>query len=90
MLAFWSSGFAQEMTNFLGGPIQTAEGISGLGILLAGYRLVNCHQAGCKRIGRFRLGHLRLCHKHHPLVPDDGRITADHVARVAASTHASG
>jgi hypothetical protein len=51
-------------------------------ILRAGYRLVECHQSGCRRLGRFKHGHLRLCHVHHPLTPDDGRITAEHIDAV--------
>lgn len=47
------------------------------------YRHVECNQAGCHRLGRFRHGHLKLCHRHHPAVPDDGRITAEHIASVA-------
>lgn len=45
-------------------------------------RKLNCHQHGCWRIGRFRHGHLVLCGRHHPLVPSDGRITADQVAAI--------
>jgi hypothetical protein len=41
-----------------------------------------CHHSHCWRRGRFRHGHYRLCHVHHPLVPSDGRITAEHIARV--------
>lgn len=44
-----------------------------------------CHQSGCWRRGRFRYGHYRLCHKHHPQVPSDGKITAEHVAAVEHS-----
>ena len=41
-----------------------------------------CHQSGCFRRGRFRHGHYRLCHVHHPLVPSNGGLTADHIAAV--------
>lgn len=41
-----------------------------------------CHQSGCYRRGRFRHGHYRLCHVHHPNVPSDGKITAEHIAAV--------
>jgi hypothetical protein len=85
LVAFWSSNLAQELTNFMGGPIQTAEGVGGLSILAMGYRLVNCQQTGCRRIGRFAHGHLRLCHRHHPLVPDDGVITATQIDAVTAA-----
>jgi hypothetical protein len=43
-----------------------------------------CHHSGCFRRGRFRCGHYRLCHVHHPHVPSDGKITAEHIAAVAA------
>lgn len=79
MIAFWSSHLAQQLTNFLGGPVQTIEGFGGLSILTLAYRHLNCHQHGCFRLGRFPLGHLRLCHKHHPLVPDHGRIGATEI-----------
>jgi hypothetical protein len=85
LVAFWSSNLAQELTNFMGGPIQTAEGVGGLSILAMGYRLVNCQQTGCRRIGRFSHGHLRLCHRHHPLVPDNGVITAVQIDAVTAA-----
>jgi len=38
------------------------------------YHHVECHRSGCHRLGRFQNGHLRLCARHHPLVPDDGKI----------------
>lgn len=83
LVAFWSSNLAQELTNFMGGPIQTAEGIGGLGVLTMGYRALNCHHKGCPWIGRHPHGHLRLCGKHHPAV--DGPIDADAIKRVTAS-----
>jgi hypothetical protein len=49
---------------------------------VAAYRKIECHQTGCHRIGRFAHGHLHLCHVHHPLVPSDGRITAEHIKAV--------
>lgn len=54
--------------------IALVEGISGLAVLAGLYRFAECHQEGCHRFGRFRHEHLRLCHRHHPLVPDDGQI----------------
>jgi hypothetical protein len=39
-----------------------------------------CHQTGCYRRGRFRHGQYRLCQVHHPHVPSDGKITAEHIA----------
>ena len=44
-----------------------------------------CHHTGCYRRGRFRHGHYRLCHVHHPDVPSDGKITAEHIAAVRQS-----
>jgi hypothetical protein len=41
-----------------------------------------CHHSGCYRRGRFRHGHYKLCHVHHPGVPSDGKITAEHIAAV--------
>jgi hypothetical protein len=82
LVGFWSSQLAQELTNFMGGPVQTLEGVGGLSILALGYRLLNCQMTGCRRIGRFSHGHLRLCHRHHPLVPDDGVITREQIDRV--------
>lgn len=82
MIGFWSSQAAQAASNFLGGPVQTVEGVGGLGILIAGYRMVNCHQSGCRRFGRFTHAHYRLCARHHPGVPDDGRVTEDHIRQL--------
>lgn len=51
-----------------------------------------CHQSGCLRRGRFRHGHYRLCHVHHPNVPSNGKITAEHIAAVrlpGETTHAN-
>lgn len=41
-----------------------------------------CHKSGCYRRGRFRHGHYKLCHRHHPLVPSDGKITEKHINEV--------
>lgn len=67
-----------------------------LGLLVSGVSLVGiggilshlvCHQTGCLRRGRFRYGHFRLCHVHHPHVPSDGKITAEHIAAIAEHEH---
>lgn len=50
-----------------------------LSIAIGGYRKVNCHHYRCWRIGRFHAGHYVVCHKHHPEVPDDGKITQEHI-----------
>jgi hypothetical protein len=49
------------------------------------YRHIECHQEGCHRLGRFRHGHLKLCARHHPLVPNDGRISAKEIDAVTKS-----
>lgn len=48
------------------------------------YHHIECHQSGCHRLGRFPHGHLRLCARHHPLVPNNGRIGAEEI-RAAVS-----
>ncbi len=61
----------------------TVIGIFGLlGGLITAYRKINCHRSGCWRIGRFPHGHFHLCHVHHPKVPDDGKITAEHISKI--------
>ncbi len=46
------------------------------------YHHIECHQDGCHRLGRFTYGHLKLCARHHPLVPNDGKITAEQIDSV--------
>lgn len=46
------------------------------------YHHIECNNEGCHKLGRFRHGHLKLCHLHHPLVPNDGKIRAEHIAAV--------
>ena len=48
-------------------------------LFATGYHHIECHQDGCHRLGRFAHGHLKLCHVHHPLVPNDGKITSVHI-----------
>lgn len=52
------------------------------------YRHVECHQDGCHRLGRYTHGHLKLCAVHHPLVPNDGRVTAEHIDAVTKAQQA--
>lgn len=52
------------------------------------YHHIECHKDGCHRLGRFPHGPLRLCHVHHPLMPSDGRVTAEHIAAVGAQASA--
>jgi hypothetical protein len=46
------------------------------------YKHIECHQDGCHRLGRYTHGHLKLCARHHPLVPDNGKITAAEIDAV--------
>jgi hypothetical protein len=46
------------------------------------YKHVECHQDGCHRLGRYTHGHLKLCARHHPLVPDDGKVTSTEIDAV--------
>ncbi len=55
-----------------------------VGAFVTGYKHIECHRDGCHRLGRFPHGHLRLCHVHHPAVPDDGRITDEHIKVVTS------
>jgi len=48
----------------------------------AAYKHIECRQSGCHRLGRFPHGHLKLCARHHPHVPNDGKITAAHIDAV--------
>lgn len=43
------------------------------------YKHIECHKDGCHRLGRFPHGHLKLCAHHHPGVPNDGKITSEHI-----------
>jgi hypothetical protein len=52
---------------------------------LTAYHHIECHQEGCHRLGRFRHGHLKLCARHHPLVPNNGRITSEEIDAVTKS-----
>jgi hypothetical protein len=49
------------------------------------YKHVECHQNGCHRLGRFTHGHLKLCARHHPLVPNDGKITREQINAVSSA-----
>jgi hypothetical protein len=74
--AFWSG---------IGSDVGEATIIASIvGSAAMAYRHIECHQEGCHRLGRFRHGHLKLCHVHHPLVPNDGKITQAHVRAVGS------
>jgi hypothetical protein len=49
------------------------------------YKHIECHQSGCHRLGRYTHGHLKLCARHHPLVPNDGKISAEQIDAVTAA-----
>jgi hypothetical protein len=56
----------------------------GLVTLLGGlFKHLECHRAGCHRWGRYPHGHFKLCRLHHPQVPNDGKVRAEHIAAVA-------
>lgn len=54
-----------------------------LSAMVGVYRHLECNKDGCHKLGRFRHGHLKLCRLHHPLVPDDGKITSEHIDAVS-------
>lgn len=85
MDAFWSSQFANDITNFLGGPVQTIEGLSGLALFVTLRHHLFCSYHRCLRLARatHQPTGLRLCHRHHPDLPDHGRIAAEHFKPVA-------
>jgi hypothetical protein len=53
--------------------------LGGIGAL---YKHIQCQQEGCYRLGRFAHGHLHLCSRHHPHVPDDGKINEKHITEM--------
>lgn len=44
----------------------------------------NCNHRRCPAMRTYPHGHLKLCKKHHPKVPDHGRITQEHIDEVSA------
>lgn len=59
-----------------------------IGAVVAIRKLVQCQEQGCRRLGLHPHGHLRLCGVHHPLVPDDGKVTPEHVAETTTRLEA--
>lgn len=49
---------------------------------LTAYKHVECHKSGCHRLGRFTHGHLKLCARHHPRVPNDGKVTDKEISAI--------
>ena len=41
-----------------------------------------CHVTNCLRKGNHPFRHYKLCKKHHPRVPQDGRITHLHIVQL--------
>jgi hypothetical protein len=82
LLTWWNTAHGTGLVDLLGGPIQTVEGLGGLSILAYGIKITRCHHDGCKKRWRFTHGHLRLCEIHHPLVPDDGVVTQEHIDQI--------
>jgi hypothetical protein len=58
--------------------------------VLAAYWHHTCHVSRCWRLGRFAHGHLKLCAHHHPLVPNDGRVTQTEIDAVTKSMAGEG
>lgn len=56
--------------------------ISLLAFFAGAWRHIECQRDGCHRWGRFPHGHYKLCRVHHPAVPDDGRITGEHIQAI--------
>jgi hypothetical protein len=69
-LTFWSQ--PQVVTDSW---VELASTITLIAFVIGVYRHLECHKTGCHRLGRFVHGRYKLCHVHHPLVPDDGKIT---------------
>jgi hypothetical protein len=56
--------------------------------VVAAYWHHTCHVTRCWRFGRFAHGHLKLCAHHHPLVPNNGRVTKAEIDAVTRSVAA--
>ena len=52
-----------------------------LGAVIVGIRHINCHVTGCRKIRTHPVPNTpyRACRKHHPTVPSNGPITAQHL-----------
>ncbi len=83
-LTFWSQ--PQVVTDSW---VELASTITLIAFVIGAYRHLECHVSGCHRLGRFQNGRYKLCRVHHPGVPSDGSITAEHAA-AAGTTAASG
>lgn len=45
-----------------------------IGIVVAGWRHLNCHAKGCWRVGRHTVDGtpFKVCRRHHPAIPNKG------------------
>jgi hypothetical protein len=73
-LTFWSQ--PQVVTDSW---VELASTITLIAFVLGVYKHLECHKTGCHRLGRFVHGRYKLCHVHHPNVPNDGKITQEHI-----------
>jgi hypothetical protein len=76
-LTFWSQ--PQVVTDSW---VELASTITLIAFVIGVYRHLECHKTGCHRLGRFVHGRYKLCRVHHPLVPDDGKITQENINAV--------
>jgi hypothetical protein len=83
MIASWSL-FTSERV-FTDTPVELLGVVTIVALIIGAYRHIECHQTGCHRFGRFVHGHYKLCHVHHPNVPSDGKITAEHIHNVGVA-----
>lgn len=74
--------FVQEHAAWIA-LVEGAGGILAIGGLL--YRFIECQHPECHRLGLHPHQHLRLCTLHHPDTPEDGRMTVEHIERVAGT-----
>jgi hypothetical protein len=84
-VTFWSQ--PQVVTDSW---VELASTITLIAFVIGVYRHLECHKTGCHRLGRFAHGRYKLCHVHHPLVPDDGKITQEEIASVDVGQRAGG
>jgi hypothetical protein len=83
-LTFWSQ--PQVITDSW---VELASTITLIAFVIGVYKHLECHKTGCHRLGRFVHGRYKLCHVHHPLVPDDGKITQEHIDAVEVGRRAA-
>lgn len=67
------------LDEFLSNYVQTAEGLSGLAIIAGFWHHIVCAHHRCYRRARATHNGLRVCARHHPALPDHGRLTREHI-----------